>query len=217
MPKFINMTGQKFNHLTVLSRNGVQGKGQAAWLCRCDCGNEATIRGDQIRSGHTKSCGCQRMVIVKAAITTHGRARTRVHTIWIQMRGRCQNPNNSAFSYYGGRGIQVCERWESFENFLSDMGEPPTTGHSIDRIDANSNYSPQNCRWSTDTEQSWNKRSTRFVDIGGIIKPMAVWIKEFGIGHGTVYKRMAKGMTPEEAITTPVNAKFRGTKHQRPL
>lgn len=216
MPKFIEMTGQNFNSLTVLSRRGVQGKGQTMWLCQCVCGTETIVRGDSIRNGHTISCGCQQPVAASKANKTHGRARDRVYTIWVQMRGRCKNAKSKAFPYYGGRGIRVCERWESFENFLSDMGEPPTEQHSIDRMDANGSYCPENCRWATDAEQGWNKRSTRFVDIGGILKPMAVWIREFGIGHGTVYKRMAKGMTPEEAITTPVNAKFRGVKHQHP-
>lgn len=221
MPKFIDMTGQKFNWLTVLSRQGVQGKGQVTWLCRCDCGNETVVRGDSIRNGHTVSCGCQQSARASAVNKTHGMTRsdgkfTKVYKTWRGIKTRCTNPNFRLFSYYGGRGIKVCERWQTFDNFLADMGEPPTDQHSIDRMDANGNYCPENCRWATDAEQGWNKRSTRFVDIGGILKPMAVWIREYGIGHGTVYKRMAKGMTPEEAITTPVKVKFRATQHRRP-
>lgn len=209
MPKFIEMSGKKFNSLTVLSRHGVQGKGQVTWLCRCECGKETIVRGDSIRNGHTISCGCQHPVAASKANKTHGKSRTRVHAIWLHMRNRCCNSRNAAFAYYGGRGIKVCERWDCFDNFLADMGVPPTDQHSIDRMNVNGDYCPENCRWATDAEQGWNKRSTRFVDIGGIVRPIAVWVREYGIGHGTVYKRMAKGMTPEEAITTPVDIRFR--------
>lgn len=207
MPKFIDMTGLRYGLLTVLHRGGAQGKGQVAWRCVCDCGNEALVRGDQLRSGHTRSCGCIRLEAVRAAVQTHGMSRTRMHIIWLQMKRRCHSPSSKNYAMYGARGIEVCERWrDSFQTFYDDMGEPPSAKHTLDRKDNNGHYSPENCRWATRAEQMRNTRATRFIDIDGDVRTLTEWRRHFNVPTGTFYKRVARGMTPQEALT-----------HRRPL
>lgn len=131
---------------------------------RCDCSTTRAVRVQLLRDGQSKSCGCLHKEIqavrLKAYATTHGLTRTGAWNSWMAMKTRCENEWNKAFKYYGGRGIQVCERWKSFENFYADMGDRPK-GLTIDRIDVDGNYEPGNCRWATQQEQCRNKRTSR--------------------------------------------------------
>jgi hypothetical protein len=120
----------------------------------------------------------------------------------MKMRSRCNNPNVPAFPNYGGRGIKVCARWDDFPNFLADMGEPPP-GMSIDKIDNNRGYSPENCRWLSMADQNRNCRDNVYLTVRGETKCLSEWARSSGISQQTLSRRMAKGWTPETIISTP--------------
>jgi hypothetical protein len=153
----IDLTGQRFGRLVALKEIG-RANGFVLWLCRCDCGSKTKVLSGNLRSGHSRSCGCMK------GHPTHGHARNYTHTptfkSWHSMLQRCDNPNRKGYKHWGGRGITVCERWRKFENFLADMGERPP-GLSIDRIDNDRGYFPGNCRWATRSQQNSNQRKQR--------------------------------------------------------
>lgn len=160
MPPYIDMVGRVFGSLTVLSCAGWDRKGQATWHCRCACGREVTVIGTNLRSAHSKSCGCRRAAVFKAASTVHGHTshtgKSSTYRSWRSMVQRCIYPKDIGYHRYGGRGITVCEQWRKFENFLADMGERPK-GKTLDRINNDGDYEPGNCRWATPKEQNANR------------------------------------------------------------
>lgn len=160
--KRIELTGERFGRWLVLSYAGMC-KAGGTWLCRCDCGVERIVSSQGLRRSSTTSCGCAKAQAIGVKKTIHGhspkRGKSRVYRIWRHMIRRCHSPNEHNFRFYGGRGISVCERWRtSFVNFLTDMGEPPTPKHSIDRTNNNGNYEPGNCQWETQGRQNRNRR-----------------------------------------------------------
>lgn len=150
MSALIDITGQTYNKLTAIEYSG-GGK----WKCLCECGNYTNVKRGDLARNHTKSCGCLAVENAK----THGKRDSKEYNSWHGMKNRCLNENHVHYKHYGGRGITVCDEWkDSFENFYKDMGDKPTPQHSIDRINVNGNYTPENCRWATKKEQSLNKR-----------------------------------------------------------
>jgi AP2 domain len=170
--------GEKFGRLTVLEElRKYNGKWNESYLrCVCECGNEKDVRTRDVTSGRTKSCGCLRDETTTIRSTKHGLAGTRFHNIWRSVKDRCQNERNYQYKDYGGRGVGICNHWQTFENFYNDLyesyrqhvmehGEKQT---SLDRIDVNGDYEPKNCRWATSSVQSFNQRKKR-TNTSGVI------------------------------------------------
>lgn len=174
-----DLVGRKYGKLTILekldARYECANKKSTFWKCQCDCGKIAELPGRLMLSGNTKSCGCYH----REFKITHGKSRgkSRAYTSWADMKARCLNPNSEVYNYYGGRGILICDEWLKFENFISDMGEPPTPTHTLDRKNTNGNYEPSNCRWATKEEQSNNTRRSLFVEYNNQRKTVAQWAR----------------------------------------
>ncbi len=211
--------GDKFGKLVVVSQatsRTYQGSKRTrtyrAWSCHCDCGNTVDLEERQLRYEGTTECFSCAISGSKNAKFKHGATsgrreaprQTPEYRAWQAMKRRCYNPNVHQYSDYGGRGIRVCERWlHSFENFLADMGPKPTPQHTIDRKDGDKDYTPGNCRWATDGEQRRNKRTTRYVTVGGIAKPLVDWLVEQNLPEPTWRYRKKHGWSDEDALLTP--------------
>lgn len=171
------------------------------WLAQCDCGRLTKVPVSAFRSGGIKSCGCWNLEVLKRRKTTHGLSDTDEYRVWVQMIGRCTNQTNPAYARYGGRGIRVCEEWLKFEAFYRDMGRRPTPKHTIERMDNDLGYSPENCCWATPSEQARNRRSNHKVLLWG--EEMVVFDAErrLGLCNSTIYQRRKNhGETPQQAV-----------------
>ena len=197
-----DIKGQVFGRLTVLERDSFV-NGKTRWLCSCECGKQVSIIGQLLRNGRTKSCGCLR--VDRATETAHrhggyvGRKPTRTMRIWKNMIQRTCNPNCPMYARYGGAGIGVCESWQTFERFLSDMGQAPDD-LTLERVDNNKGYGPDNCKWATYTEQNRNKSSSKNLTLNGKTQVAVAWIQELGLTDSKVYKRIRRGWSDEEVL-----------------
>lgn len=161
--RIVDITGQKFGRLTVLSQAGSNDEGKALWTCVCDCGNTVTVIGKALRSRTTKSCGCWKRQHTSDRFKKHGMVGTPEYKAWKAAKDRCFNPNNNHYEYYGARGVTMCDEWaNSFEAFYAYVGPRPP-GTSLDRFPDNTgNYEPNNVRWASDSQQAYNRRPKRW-------------------------------------------------------
>lgn len=178
-------------------------QGRRKWECRCDCGKTTWAVTNNLLSGKTKSCGCWNEEVKSKTHTKHGMSQSRIYRIWSNMKARCECKTNDAYSLYGRRGISVCKEWHDFETFEkwakeNGYGEKLT----IDRIDNNGNYCPENCRWATAKEQGNNTRSCRKITYKGKTKTMRGWEEEMGLSKGVIYWRLKHRWSGKEAIET---------------
>lgn len=207
-----DLTGQRFERLAILGYAGSRRGGGAIWRCQCDCGAVVECHSANLVNGRTKSCGCYKQD--HPSTLSHGKSKTTVHNVWCGMRQRCENESAEAFPLYGGRGITVCERWQLFENFLADMGEPPP-GMTIDRIDNDGPYSPENCRWATTTEQARNRRSVAVVEWRGETHTLPEWEQLTGIPRKVLWHRLKKVGLHGDELFKPLRVIARGQDRSR--
>lgn len=217
LPK-LNLTGVAFGRLSVLEFAGREVKHRKPyWLCRCECGRTLMCSSGNLLSKCCTSCGCLRREMLSVRATTHGMRHSSEYEIWSGMIKRCHNKNSTGFCQYGAKGIEVCERWRtSFENFLTDMGLRPSPGHSVDRVNTNCGYYPENCRWATHIQQANNKRNNVMLISDGVTKTIAEWARHLGVSTQTLHTRHKAGWTDEEIVQTPINVSHR-TKAARGL
>lgn len=222
MAKLIDMVSLRFGRLTVLRRSPTpRGETRAFWVCKCDCGGESIVSGRYLRTGITRSCGClvketiaamgadPKLIAKRAAkVTRHGHKRRGMsspeYKTWLGMKRRCHDEGYKDYVNWGGRGILVCDRWNSsFENFLADMGRRPSNLHQIDRIDPNGNYEPSNCRWVTpSTQGAENRRNIHPVSIDGMMfHSLSSACRHLGINPSTVRERIRNGYSIQDALS----------------
>ena len=208
-----DLTGEKFGRLTVVERATNKG-GQVYWNCKCDCGNEKTVRASHLKNGLIVSCGCYRKEQMEKRKpqmienqTTHGMSKTRLYSIWHTMKERCYNPNATSYSDYGGRNISICEEWQSFKPFYEwAVNNGYTDDLTIDRKDVNGSYCPENCRWATRKEQMNNRRNTHYETYGEMRKILSEWSEELGIDQKKLQNWVYRDKMSIEEIIEKIKA-----------
>lgn len=203
-----DFSGMRFGRLVAVAPTEERKNKKIMWECLCDCGAKVFVRSGDLPGGKVKSCGCSRKDMI-----SHGQTSSTEYRTWTDILQRCNNPNSKAFKDYGGRGVYVCQRWASFENFYSDMGKRPSKYHSIDRIDNNGPYSAENCRWATQSEQNRNKRTNRIVKVRGGTLCLADAVDRYGKDYKLVMSRLRKGWSVERAIFEKNHGKKRSASN----
>lgn len=190
-----DLTGKRYGKLTVIKFSHKKA-GKYYWLCQCDCGKIKAIVSCSLKSGNTKSCGCEmnKHSTIGERTKTHGQSHTRLHNIWLDIKKRCNSVTNQAYERYGGRGIQVCKEWmEDYMNFYNwAVSHGYNENLSIDRIDNNGNYEPNNCRWTTKKQQANNRRTNVYITKDGITKTLAEWSDILQENYFKLYSRYRK-------------------------
>lgn len=203
----IDLIKQRFGRLTVI-KSAEKGKcGKLRWLCSCDCKKKIIVFGCSLKSGHTKSCGCLKKEIMTIHGNCKGKNPTKIYGIWKAMIQRCINPNNKYWKDYGGRRINICQRWLEFKNFNEDMGKEWKFGLQIDRKNNNKGYYKENCRWVTSEQQQRNKRNNHLETFNGKTQCIIEWGEKTGISAKTIDTRLRRGWSIKRTLTTPVREK----------
>lgn len=210
MPKILDLTGERYGRLQVIKYVGIKDT-HKAYLCKCDCGNKKVITSSDLRSGKVKSCGCYRTQYITNKNKTHGLRKHRLYSIWAGMKSRCYNPNTDSYNRYGARGIKICKEWindfKAFYDWAMENGYSDDL--SIDRIDNDGDYEPNNCRWASDKKQARNKSSNKAFTINNESKSLIELCEEFNINYKTVQDRLNRGWDINRALTEPVQSKFK--------
>lgn len=201
MSAFVDLKDQRFGRLTVIRRAGSSG-GAVVWECLCDCGQTTFLTGWTLKSGNTMSCGCLKRELDHVRHFKHGLTSSSEHAIWTAMIQRCTNPKNKDYHRYGGRGIDVCQLWRDFMAFYLDMGQRPSSLHSLERRDNNAGYSKDNCYWATKEQQSYNTSSNRWLTANGKTQTLTQWSKELGLSPASLRDRLENGWSMERALST---------------
>ena len=210
MSVFENLIGQKFGRLTVLERDCFRPKGSRTyWICKCDCGTYNSVLAKHLKSGATKSCGCLTKETASKNFSKHNLSDSRLHSIWSNMKRRCYSIDNQAYRNYGGRGITVCDEWLGKDGFINFYNWAMENGYSdeltIDRINVNGNYCPENCRWATPKEQANNTRQNRIITFNNESYTMAEWADILKMEYHQLAWRINNGWSIERAFTEPIN------------
>lgn len=204
---FEDLTGKRFTRLTVLGLEDKNPKSRKrTWICLCDCGKQIIVKNYALLNGNTKSCGCLKKEQNRNANKTHGLSRTPIYRVWGSMVGRCTNPKDHKYASYGGRGINVCARWRSFENFYADVSQMEhfgEKGYSLDRINNNGDYEPNNVRWANLTTQGRNKRNNHMVKVDGEQMTVSELCEHYNLNPVTVQSRIKKGDAGLDLIRPP--------------
>ena len=212
MSKIVDISGEKFNNLLVIERDYNVKTGKAYWKCLCDCGNKTIVSGSNLRNGSVKSCGC---LIYRSKNKTHGMSKSSLYKIWNGMKFRCTNKNSGSYKNYGQRGISVCEEWFNNPQLFIEwaLKNGYKEGLTIDRIDNEKDYCPENCRWISKGEQAKNRRMNYCIEYKGEAKTLWELCEELNLNYNLVHNRIKKlGWSLEKAISTPVNENKRNMK-----
>lgn len=205
-PNIEDLTGQRFGRLTAIRYAGKSAGKQTLWECRCDCGNTTIVQQQNLKNGHTKSCGCYSVELCTERTKTHGESSTRLYTIWHDMISRCYSEKHHSYCNYGGRGISVCDEWKSdflnFKKWAIENGYEKNL--SIDRIDTNGNYCPGNCRWATNRTQANNTRRNLYYTVNGEKDTLSNICRKNNLPYVTISSRVRNGWSIEKAISTPI-------------
>lgn len=216
MPYFKDLTGKKFNRLTVISQSKERLRGMIQWDCVCECGGEVKALSARLNGGYIKSCGCLALEMSKKRKNrlTHGLSKTRIYRIWAEIKKRCNSKSQrDNHSSYTDRGIKYCSKWERFEGFYEDMKDGYKDNLTIDRINNDKGYSKNNCKWSTPKEQANNRRSNKFYKYLGKKYTQAQLSEKFNVNYGTLVSRIRYGWSVSDAINIPRYGKWGEYKH----
>lgn len=207
----IDRTGERFGRLVITRFIRVDKNWNYIWECKCDCGNIINVRYNNLLNDSTKSCGCLKRERTIERSTKHGLSGgqgnyTRLYRIWLNMRRRCNNRRDQDYPYYGGRGIKVCKEWDNYAAFHDWAMKNGYADHlTLDRINNNGDYCPENCRWATRKEQARNTRQNHFITFNGKTMTIAEWAEYLGVSSTVLRTRLYRGWPIERALTRPVN------------
>ena len=207
--RYKDLAGERFGRWFVVEKvDNVNGVSESHWKCRCDCGAEKIVKGINLTRGKSRSCGCLKTDITTARWTKHGMVDSKIYSTWEGMVARCENPHSASYSNYHKKGITVCPEWrnsfEEFYNYVSKLDHFGEKGYTLDRINNGEGYKPGNVRWADRYTQMNNTSKNIYIEIDGVTKTLAEWVRLYNIKYYTVLYRMRRGWSAYDALTQPV-------------